>query len=108
MTNVTSSVVCDYLLNSLNEVLHGFPVDFQATLGYGREHVQEVFSTLDARCKPAGRLISECVDRSQVILLLACSRLCREELDADEFETRLGISLERALEVEAEISTLLG
>ena len=103
MSNETLNASCDYLLNTLNEVLHGFPVDFQNTLGCEREHVLEVFRKLDACCQ-SGR---PCIEVSDARLLLTCSRLCREQMDADEFETRLGVPIEGALLVEKDLSVLL-
>ena len=103
MSNESLNASCDYLLNTLNEVLHGFPVDFQKALGCEQQHVLEVFRKLGACCQ-SGRA---CVDASDARLLLNCSRLCREELDGDEFETRLGVGIERALQVEKDLSMLL-
>lgn len=103
MSNETINASCDYLLNTLNEVLHGFPVDFQNTLACEQEHVLEVFRKLDACCQ-SGR---PCIEVSDARLLLTCSRLCREQMDADEFETRLGVPVEHALLVERDLSTML-
>jgi len=102
------SHVCDYLLNSLNEVLNGFSVDFNAALGTDRTTVLESYRQLKNRCADEpGALLSSSLNRNEAEMLVNCSRLCRKEVDSEEFQTRLGISLEDAMLVEDALANLI-
>lgn len=112
MVNGTGSLclshVCDYLLNSLNEVLNGFSVDFNAALGTDRTTVLESYRQLKNRCADEpGALLSSSLNRNEAEMLVNCSRLCRKEVDSEEFQTRLGISLEDAMLVEDALANLI-
>ena len=100
--------VCDYVLNTLNEVLHGFSVDFRTALGSDRDAVLETFRQLENRCADkTGVLLSSSINRTEAGLLLNCTRLCRKEFDPEEFETRLGSSLDHAMLVEGALAELV-
>lgn len=110
--NTTQSLrleeVCDYLLNTLNEVLHGFSVDFKTALGSDQATVLETFRRLEIRCADkTGVLLSSSINRAEAELLINCSRLCRKEFDPEEFETRLGSSLDHAMLVEGALAELV-
>jgi hypothetical protein len=112
VVNTTQSLrleeVCDYLLNTLNEVLHGFSVEFKTALGSDQATVLETFRQLESRCEDkTGVLLSSSISRTEAELLLNCSRLCRKEFDPDEFETRLGFSLDHAKLVEDALAGLV-
>jgi hypothetical protein len=100
--------VCDYLLNMLNEVLHGFPVDFKLALGAEQGAVLEMYRSLEGWCAGGtSRSLSSCIDQANANVLLSCSRLCRQEFEPDEFETRLGSSMERAKLIEGALAELI-
>jgi hypothetical protein len=112
VVNTTQSLrleeVCGYLLNTLNEVLHGFSVDFKTALGSDQTSVLETFRRLESRCADkTGVLLSNSINRPDAELLLSCSRLCRKEFDPEEFETRLGSSLDHAKLIEGALAELV-
>ena len=87
---------CVYMNNVLNEVLNGFEVDFETMLGTKRERILEIFKSLRLACDE-GKPIEKQLSREDVKFVLRCSNLCLQEIDADEFETRLGESVEEAM-----------
>jgi len=92
----------------MNEVLHGFPVDFKSALGIDRATVLATFQKLNSYCSAQlAQSLPDSIDPSDADVLLACSRLCRQEFDSDEFETRLGSSLERAKLLEGALAELV-
>jgi hypothetical protein len=80
-------------MNVLNEVLHGFKVDYEGMLGTTREDINKLFQRLDLLSNEKEAVaLSEPESR----LLLKCSNLCLNEIDEDEFDTRLGELPEQA------------
>lgn len=86
---------CGYLMNVLNEALYGFKVDYENTLGTTQEDVKELFQRLGAQCDNKA-IETQRLSVADAQLLLKCSNLCLDEIDADEFDTRLGESPEEA------------
>jgi len=106
-TSPLNESLCVYLSNALNEVLNGFRVDFENTLGSRQEDVSQLFQKLSVLCDGKA-LHLERISLVEAKLLLKCSNLCLQELDADEFETRLGESPEVARQVNHAISSYVG
>lgn len=104
MTNIDrlSELSCIYLINALNEVLHGFRVDYVQTLGTLQSKVLEIFQRLTALCQGDGFAL-EVLSVEEAQLLLKCSKLCLAEIDTQEFATRLGESTETALHVNEQL-----
>lgn len=98
---------CGYLLNSLNEVLNGFRVDFDTALKVRREDVSALYEKLDHRCR-AGFESAERdrISSREAYLLLKCSLLCSSEFDGSEFETRLGESQANAQSINETLELL--
>ena len=105
MSNIgrLSEVSCIYLVNALNEVLHGFSVDYVQALGTAQSKIFELFQKLTALCQESGFGLEK-LSVAEVQLLLKCSKLCLAEIDAQEFATRLGESAETALKVNDQLS----
>ncbi len=109
MTNTvkTSECSCVYLINVLNEVLYGFRVDYERTLGTMQNEIMRVFKKLNALCQGEA-LDLEALSVEEAQLLLKCSKLCLAEIDAQEFATRLGVSTETASKVNFHLSQYIG
>jgi hypothetical protein len=99
-TQMTDSIALNkasygYLMNVLNEALCGFKVDYENTLGATQEDVKKLFQRLDV-LSDNNVLETQGLSVADAQLLLRCSNLCLNEIDADEFDTRLGGSPEGA------------
>ncbi len=105
-TSRLSIQLCIYLINVLNEVLHGFSVDFVQTLGTTQGRVFEMFQRLKTACESEG-LSLELLSAADARLLLRCSEVCLAEIDMEEFSTRLGETAETAFNVNRQLSNYL-
>lgn len=95
---------CAYLSNALNEVLNGFRVDYEKTLGTERGSVRRLFEKLRSVCDQKAPLLQR-ISPEEARIILKCSDLCLRELDADEFEVRLGEAPEAARRINQEVSS---
>jgi hypothetical protein len=87
----------------LNEVLYGFRVDYERTLGTAQNEVVLLFQKLTALCQ--GRSLDpKAFSVVEAQLMLKCSQLCLAEIDVQEFATRLGESTEAASSVNQQLS----
>ena len=102
-TTKLGELSCVYLINVLNEVLYGFRVDFERTLGTMQDEIVRLFQKLTALCQGKA-LDPEALSLAEAQLLLKCSKLCLTEIDAQEFATRLGESTEAANNVNQQLS----
>jgi hypothetical protein len=102
-----TSTYCGYLLNLLNEVVHGLPVDFEADLKVEKEEAVRLFQKLD-NCSTAENKTERLLSTADARLLLNCANRCLREFDESEFETRLGVSLADARHVGSLLSEIVG
>jgi hypothetical protein len=70
-----TSTYCDYLPNLLNEVFHGFPVNFEADLKTEEEEAERLVQKLDS-CSAAGDKPENLLSAKDARLLLNCASLC--------------------------------
>ena len=86
-----------YLRQTLNEVLNGFRVDYEAQLYASRERIVALSPRLDQISTE--RMLSP----DDALLLLRISRLCEQELGDSEFLTRVGYTLSEAGQIDARL-----
>ncbi len=82
-----------YLNNILNEVIHGFAVDYEKQLNTTRARLITLFEKVH-------RIDSERLfTPGEALLLVQVAKLCDEELGIEEFFTRTGYTLEESQEI---------
>ena len=95
-----------YLANILNEVLHGFAVDYESELGTSRSDLFKLFKKALARDHEQSVDVSA-FSLEEAQLLLKCSHLCLREIEDWEFRTRFGIPRETAIETNRLLSNYI-
>ena len=86
-----------YLRQTLNEVLHGLAVDYEARLHASRERIAALPPRLD---QISGEWM---LPPEDALLLLRISRFCEEQLGDEEFFTRAGFTLSEAQQIDARL-----
>ena len=89
-----------YLRQTLNEVLNGFQVDYEAQLHASRERIAALSPRLDHMSTE--RMLSP----DDALLLLRISRLSEQELGDSDFFTRVGYTLPEARQIDARLEKI--
>ena len=89
-----------YLHVVLNEVLHGFSVDYAKQLGTTPAELTGLFDKVHNVTSEQMLLPKEAG------LLGRIAQLCDEELGTDEFQTRTGYTLEESQQMQAQLERL--
>jgi hypothetical protein len=93
----------NYFSNAINEVLNGFPVDYETALGVNREELSHLFKKIRSMRTESSPL-TQPLSAEDARLLLRCSQFCLEEIDDNEFDTRLGETSEVARKMNQALS----
>lgn len=101
-----SNASCVYLTNVLNEVLYGLPEGCERVLETTKDQLSHLFQKLAAACRQGG-VANASLSVGETQCLLNCSKLCIEQIDEDEFSTRLGESTETARAVNQQLMHLI-
>jgi len=92
-----------YFMDSLNEILNGFPVkNFEGQVGAPAERVKQLWEKLNAAFRASlkdGESRKVGLSNAEMAILCQASRLCIEALGQSEFSSRLGESIPFAVKL---------
>jgi hypothetical protein len=101
-----------YFMDSLNEILNGFPVkNFEGQVGAPAERVKQLWEKLNTAFRASlkdGDPREVALSNAEMEILCQASRLCIEVLGESEFSTRLGESIPFALKLVDTLKIFLG
>lgn len=101
-----------YFMDSLNEILNGFPVrNFAAQVGAPPDRVKQLWEKLNAAYRAPledGDSPKVGLTNAEMAILCQASRLCIEALGESEFPSRLGESIPSALKLVDTLKPFLG